>query len=119
MKLLKFELINPSDAVFFKAPSLSIAAFAVIFLSPKYGAKQVDGDLEVPIFMFGGAEEWFKEELKIDDIGTTFETIKEEVATCLESFCIEKGGRTSMNDICKYAKEDAARIRKAIAKETA
>ena len=115
---MKFELINPSDAVFFEAPSLLVAAFAVVYLSPSYGAKEVNGNLEVPIFMFGGAEEWFEKQLNVKDIKETFRTVAKDVAACLKTFHLGKGKRTSINNICKYAHDDAKSLLKAIAKES-
>jgi len=57
-----FDLINISDAYTFKAEHLECAAVVTALLgSGQYSAKQMDGDAEVPFFMFGGHDEWFQQ----------------------------------------------------------
>lgn len=58
---MEYELINPSDPYTFIAKDLETAALTVFLLSTAYGAKPKIGVDEVPIFLFGGAKEWYVE----------------------------------------------------------
>lgn len=113
---MKYELINPSDKIFFYAPSLLIASLSVFLLSTKYGAKSQESDDEVPIFIFGGAEQWLKDKFEISDIKKTFEENFNQIIDCLNTFKVD-GRRSSINDICKYAKELADVLRTKEVKE--
>jgi hypothetical protein len=61
-----FDIINPSDACLMISDDFEAAAVAICLLGEgKYGleqldAKPLDKPLEVPMFLFGGHEEWFK-----------------------------------------------------------
>lgn len=59
---MQYELINPSDPYTFLAENKEVAALVVFSLSTMYGAKSQDGKEEIPIFMFGGGKEWYKNE---------------------------------------------------------
>lgn len=103
---MRFELINPSDKYLFEAPSLEVAALSVLLLGHgNYGAKQVDGDAEVPLFLLGGnPDPWFEE-----NFGRTLKASvqiadREQLAATLRSLEIPGPGshdekRTSMNDL--------------------
>lgn len=55
-----FEIINPSDPYTMRAESFQEAAVAICLLGEgRYGLQEIDGEHEVPIFLFGGANEWF------------------------------------------------------------
>nr|WP_325294906.1 hypothetical protein [uncultured Oscillibacter sp.] len=58
---MEYELINPSDPYTFLAEDYETATLAVFCLGPAYGAKPKDGGEDVPIFIFGGAVEWYRE----------------------------------------------------------
>lgn len=58
---MEFELINPSDPYTFLAESEEVAALVVFSISTAYGAKSKDESIEIPVFIFGGAVEWYKE----------------------------------------------------------
>ena len=58
---MEYELINPSDPYTFIAADYETAALTVFCLGPAYGARPKDGGEEVPIFIFGGAVDWYKE----------------------------------------------------------
>ena len=63
---MMFELINPSDPYFFEAPDLEIAAGISILLGEGMTpAKEVEGSLEVPFFMFGANKNWFQEKFNM------------------------------------------------------
>lgn len=55
-----FEIINPSDQCTLVADDLEIAAIICCLIGTgKYALKGLDTDLEVPLFIFGGHDEWF------------------------------------------------------------
>lgn len=79
----QFELINPSDPYTFLAVDLEVAALTVFCISTAYSAESQDGD-EVPIFIFGGAKEWYQNEFgRTPDEG--LEARKREVIDSLSS----------------------------------
>jgi hypothetical protein len=89
-----YEIINMSDKYTIEADSLDVATVACLFLGQGQYAFEPIGDKSaesVPMFMFGGTEEWcqkhFKESLEalVDRI-TERESVK--LATCLESCLI-------------------------------
>jgi hypothetical protein len=109
---LSFELVNPSDMYTFSARSLEVAAQAVLLLGEgAYGGKSLDGGKDVPIFLFGGHDEWFKE-----NFGKTAEESldardNEALAECFDSFTLGHGQRTSLNDIGGRAQKFAKALR--------
>ena len=85
----EYELINPSDPYTFLAESRETAALVVLLLSAAYGAHQKNGndDTDIPIFIFGGAREWFQEQFgHTTDQG--FENNREAVGKALLSFVL-------------------------------
>lgn len=58
---MKYRLANPSDPYTFEADDDETAALTVFMLSTAYGANIESGEVRVPIFILGGAEEWYKE----------------------------------------------------------
>jgi len=112
-----FEIINPSDPYTMDAPDLEIAAIAVSVLGRGQYSLEGRGNAagqDVPFFMFGGHDEWFTK-----NFGRTFEASVEhvlnqradELATALESVKLERGERSSMNDIGGRAKSAANSLR--------
>lgn len=81
---MEFELINPSDPYTFIASSNEVAAITVFLIGSAYGAKAKDNSFEVPITMFGGGAEWYREQFGHSADGGLSEN-KEEVAKALES----------------------------------
>ena len=58
---MEYELINPSDPYTFIADGAETAALVVFMLSLAYGANDKEGDITVPIFLFGesDSEDWY------------------------------------------------------------
>lgn len=80
-----YEIINPSDPYHFEAQDLEIAAVCICVLGEgmysaqpvkkgEYGSEPVEGAEDVPMFMFGGQDKWFKEHFN-----KTFEESFDEV----------------------------------------
>jgi len=64
-----FEIINPSDPYTMETEDWEAACIATVLLgSGQYALHEVGGERSMPIFIFGGADEWFKEQF-----GCTFE----------------------------------------------
>lgn len=112
---MKFDLINPSDAYHFDADDLETAAVMVCVLgNGKYGAKQLGGDAGVPVFLFGGHDEWFTK-----NFSRTFEESADHVmankrqalADCFASVRLSGGRRSSINDIGGAAHNIARKLR--------
>lgn len=84
---VEFELINPSDPYTFIADDLETAALVVFAISPAYGAKTKEGELAVPTFIFGGADEWYAEQFGRSVIDG-FEAKKKQLAEALSSMML-------------------------------
>lgn len=86
---MEYELYNPSDPYTFIAADKEVAALAVGHLSLAFGAGTKDEAEEnrVPIFLFGGFDEWYQKEF-----GRTptdgLEARKKEVGEALASFML-------------------------------
>ena len=142
--LAEYELINPSDPYTFLAESHEIAALTVFILSTMYGAKSKSGEEEVPLFLFGGSEEWY-----VEQFGRTpaegIDALKKGIAEALDSFMLGdfedrrrynaalnaitdedkkkqfkvewQDGRSSLNDIGAFAHRTAKKLFAALEKE--
>jgi hypothetical protein len=87
-----FDIVNPSDPYTIVAPDLEIAAIACVFLgNGQYAFKQIDCGAvaaEVPMFLFGGHDEWFTEKFgaKLDDVlDRVMVKRRDELAACFDS----------------------------------
>lgn len=87
--MTEYELINPSDPYTFVAADKEVAALVIGNLSLSFGAEtkdEAEAD-RVPIFMFGGFDEWYQEEF-----GRTptegMAARKKEVGDALASFML-------------------------------
>lgn len=58
---MEYELINPSDGYTFIAKDLEVATLTVFLLGAAYGAQEKNGNIVVPIFLFGGDPvDWYQ-----------------------------------------------------------
>lgn len=84
---MEYKLINPSDPYTFIADNLEVSAIVVLILGVAYGAEPKDGGEMVPVFIFGGAMDWYKEKF-----GRTptegLKARKKDVADALDSFML-------------------------------
>lgn len=117
---MKFEIVNPSDPYTMEAEDLEIAAVAACILGrgayPLKSLDQPPGE-DVPPFLFGGHDEWFRQKFGVDFEGSmarVMERRKAALAACFESVTLTEGERSSMNDIGGHAKQVARQLRNAI-----
>lgn len=108
---MKYELINPSDKIHFEGdfePAVMGAAIAALGQG-KYALEDDNGNTVVPIWLFGGHEEWFRaHETTLDDVLTNK---RADVAAFLDTLTYA-GERSSMNNIGARAKAIAEALRK-------
>lgn len=85
-KTTLYEIINPSDPYTFEEPDVVTGAVALVVLGEgKYAGRPIDGKAdEIPLWLFGGHEEWFKAH-GVEDLEAFVDGHSEEVAACLES----------------------------------
>lgn len=84
---MEYKLINPSDPYTFISDDLETAALVVFALSPSYGAQTKDGEMAVPIFILGGAEEWYVEQFGRSPV-EGLKAKKKELAEALSSMML-------------------------------
>lgn len=119
MKL--WDLINPSDAVTFKAPDLQIALFVTVAISNgQYGAQEITDNehegLKVPLFLFGGVEainEFCQENWNLDweqVEATVIADRSDELCTAFDSFIYGNlGDRKLIEELLAALPDDEAR----------
>jgi hypothetical protein len=101
--MILYEFINPSDCYLFEAPDFEIATAVTFWIGlgqcPATPVIQVDStlsdqeikELEVPMFLFGGVEEWVHKKfgLTLDQFIVHIKSErKDELITALKSFII-------------------------------
>lgn len=81
-----FEIANPSDPYTMEAKDFQTACVAACILGEgKLGLTEIGGDHSMPVFIFGGHDEWFTENFGKDFKTTMEETSKKDIAEALES----------------------------------
>ncbi|MEE9891435.1 MAG: hypothetical protein PBU96_18980 [Stenotrophomonas geniculata] len=113
-----YKIINPSDPYHLTADDLVLAAIAACLLGHgKYALEATDGSGGVPLFLFGGHDEWFAAQGagSFDEALTAATGQRAEaLAKVLESVTIV-GTRSSLNDIGEAAARLAVGVRKMVA----
>lgn len=98
---MQYELINPSDKIYFDADEHIVAWLAVVLIgNGMYGAETETEKNNIPICLFGWRETFkitFQKEPE-----QALEENKKQLTKCLFSFRTAHE-RTSLNDICKNA----------------
>lgn len=110
--MTRYEIINPSDYCTITAEVELVAAVAVLMIGEgNYGLGEIDGERLMPLFPFGGHEPWLRER-GVDDLGAWILAHEPELADALDSVSLRPGAeRSSLNDICGYAKQLAGMLR--------
>jgi hypothetical protein len=110
---MRREVSNPSDYATIEYKDMLAACLAVCIVgNGKYGIVDDEGDQGMPIFLFGGHDEWFTSKFGMDFETAFAQTDKEKIAAALESMQL-RGERSSMNDFCGRAHEMAKALRAA------
>jgi hypothetical protein len=79
------EIINPSDKVTLETDDPVVAGVCTLLLARgQYGLENENGETVLPILIFGGAEDWLKQN-KIDDLDKYIDTHMPEMIKVLES----------------------------------
>ena len=133
-----FEIINPSDKYTIETDDWQVACVANLVVGRgQLALEEIDGDHHMPLFLFGGLEEWTQEEFS-RDLESLMDVDQQALANCLDSIVIgnrsnyvlglgDKTGeeaeafwekwhdnnRSSTYDIGSYAKKYAAKLREA------
>lgn len=105
------KVINPHDEITIGYDDVDAARIALLIVGA--GAYCIEGD-DMPLFVFGGSEEWVQKTYNMpmgDWLGTVS---KERICAALESMAIV-GYRSSMSDPVGNAHKVAARMREKIA----
>ncbi len=114
-KNMILEIANPSDPYTMVTPDKGAAAVACVLLgSGHYMLKEYKGDFKVPFFMFGGHDEWFKENFGKDATGTMSEYTEGEkrllLIQALESVAYgSPSDREDFDDACAAITDPAKR----------
>lgn len=109
---MKFEIVNPSDEAYIEGDFKTCCLATLFFGEGNYGLKQVDGDLKMPLFLFGfGMEEWLKKQFgkTLDELFD--ETPTKDIAKALLSVHLVRE-RSSLNDFTTYAHNLGKRLEK-------
>lgn len=100
----KFKIINPSDEAYIEGSFKACCLATLWFGEGRYSLKEVNGDLEMPLMLFGSPDKWFKEHFGKTFTETLHETPQKEIAEALLSVTLARE-RTSLNDFTSYAHE--------------
>ena len=131
-----FEIVNPSDKYTIEAEKWDVACAAGLIIGRgQMALEEIGGDHELPLFIFGGLEEWIEAEFDatLEEFMKTPDKL--EIAACLNSVIIGNRDayllglgdktdeeakdfwnewqdlhRSSMNDIGSYARNYAAKL---------
>lgn len=109
--MTEYELINPSDPYTFVAADKEVAALVIGNLSLAFGAEtkdEAEAD-RVPIFMFGGFDEWYQKEFgRTPTEGMTAR--KKEVSDALASFMLGRFEDRARYNAALEAIDDPAKV---------
>ena len=99
---MKFKIINPSDEAYIKGEFSVCCLATLLFGEGKYALQQVDGELEMPIFLFTDPDAWLLEKFGKNLQSLLNETPTGKLADALLSVKLACK-RTSLNDFTRYA----------------
>ena len=112
---MKYEITNPSDPYTIEAPTLCIAGAATLLLGEgRYGLEAEGEGKGMPIFLFGGSDEWWAEQCPGQTLQCFFDANLPAIADALGSVTLGREERSSMNDIGGRAAALAAALREKI-----
>jgi hypothetical protein len=84
-----YEITNPSDPYTLAAPDFRSACVAVVVLGEgNYGLREVNGERTMPLFLFGGHDEWFQKQFGMNVADALQATPRETIVDVLQSVII-------------------------------
>jgi len=99
---MKYELINPSDKIYFDADSDIVSFFCVVMISNgKFSAENTETGWSGAIYLFGISNDALEIELGMD-VESFVNINREDINKCFKSFRYDSE-RSSMNKIVDYA----------------
>ena len=99
---MKYELINPSDKVYFDAGSDLVAFFWSLMVgNGAYSAENTETGWTGPFYLFGISDVAIEVELEMD-VDSFVNINREDIKKCFQSFRYDSK-RSSMNKIVDYA----------------
>lgn len=101
-KIMIFEIINPSDEAYIEGEFKHCCLATLFFGEGHYGLQQVDGDLKMPLFLFGSPDKWLIEQFGKNLEDLLKETSKEDIGKALLTVKLVRE-RSSLNDFTTYA----------------
>lgn len=108
---MRWELTNPSDYYEVESPDFLPAAVAALIVGAgSYGLTPLDGGDELPIFLFGGGDEWMQERLGTPHLMEWVGDHWVPVVAALRTIKIDDARRSSFNNIGERAAIWADRI---------
>ena len=108
-----FEIINPSDMITIESDEPIIAGLAITLISRgQYCINDEQGNSPVPLFIFGGFDNWLKEQ-KINDFDAWISKNALKIADALESVLYGDASDRKIFEaaVSKMSKEDAVKFR--------
>jgi len=108
-KFMRYEVVNPSDPYTLEWENFKIACVVTLIVgNGRYALEPLkDGGQKMPIFLMGGAVEWFKEEFgeELDDV---IDNEKRDIVDCLRSIVIgSSADRDIYNETMRQFIEDS------------
>jgi len=108
---MRLEISNPSDKATIDCTNMLAARLAVLILANgNYGIIDDEGDNGMPIFLFGGHDEWFKEKHGMTVSEALDAVPNSDIADALASVALA-GERSSLNDFTARAHKMADGLR--------
>lgn len=110
---MKMEIVNPSDECYLENDDIEASAFVTMVISSgQYPLKDMDGNELMPLFLFGGCEEyWLKKFGHSIEVFLESEGVDKRLVDVCDSFYYVRE-RSSLNDIGKAFKSFGETARK-------
>lgn len=81
-----YDIINPSDRYTIECSSLDVAVMASVLLGQgNYGLRSLDGGQDVPMFSFGGGDEWCRKHCGEDLMSLSNRVMDEKLSEIADS----------------------------------
>jgi hypothetical protein len=108
-----YEIINPSDPYTFQAPDQEVATLTIFLLSTSFAATCLNKpgpEEDVPLFLLGGATEWWNERFDPDMKGRLEARARDVVAALRSTLYGGESSRAEFEKLCGGIPEGKARV---------